>query len=163
MIFSGTSSNGVANSLVFTESQPVSSGKPVFQKGMSYTTWSSNAYNGSDSDESLRLLTETNTEWVAIAVFWYQTNISSHDIHADPERTPTNESVAHAISQAHNLGLKVMLKPMLDPLESEEPRLWPVWRGEIPPSDEWFESYSSFINFFAEFAEQNVRAFLSWM
>ncbi|UCE15265.1 MAG: hypothetical protein JSV12_05090 [Candidatus Bathyarchaeota archaeon] len=155
MIFSGTSSNGVAKSLVFTESQPVSSGKPVFQKGMSYTTWSSNAYNGSDSDESLRLLTETNTEWVAIAVFWYQTNISSHDIHADPERTPTNESVAHAISQAHNLGLKVMLKPMLDPLESEGPRLWPVWRGEIPPSDEWFESYSSFINFFAEFAEQN--------
>ena len=155
VVISGTSSDGVAKSLIFTESKPASSGKPVFQKGMSYTAWSSDAYNSSDSDESLALLTETNTKWVAICVFWYQTNISSHDIHADPERTPTNESVAHAISQAHNLGLKVMLKPMVDPLESEETRLWPVWRGEIPPSDEWFESYSSFINFFAEFAEQN--------
>jgi len=155
MVLSGMGSNDVARSLVFTESSPVSSGKPIFQKGMSYTAWSRNAYNSSDSDESLALLADTNTEWVAICVFWYQTNILSHDIHAEPERTPTNESVAHAISRAHSLGLKVMLKPMVDPLEGEETRLWPPWRGEIPPSPEWFESYSKFINFFAEFAEQN--------
>ena len=155
MVLSGMVSNDVARSLVFTGSPPVSSGKPIFQKGMSYTAWSRNAYNSSDSDESLALLADTNTEWVAICVFWYQTNILSHDIHAEPERTPTNESVAHAISRAHSLGLKVMLKPMVDPLEGEETRLWPPWRGEIPPSPEWFESYSKFINFFAEFAEQN--------
>jgi len=152
---SGTVAGGATKSLIFADSKLVSLEKPVFQKGMSYTAWSSDTYNSSDSDESLTLLTETNTEWVAICVFWYQTNTTSHDIHADPEHTPTNESVAHAIVQAHDLGLKVMLKPMVDPLEGEETRLWPVWRGEIQPSDEWFESYSNFINFFAEFAEQN--------
>ena len=155
LILSGTRLDGVAKSLVFTRSKPVSSGKPVFQKGMSYSAWSSDAYNSPDSDESMILLTETNTEWVAICLSWYQSDTSSYDIHADPERTPTTESVKHAISKAHNLGLKVMLKPMVDPLKSEETHPWPVWRGEIQPSDEWFESYSSFINFFAEFAEQN--------
>ncbi|MCW3987892.1 MAG: hypothetical protein NWE87_06205 [Candidatus Bathyarchaeota archaeon] len=153
--FSEAGLGGVAGSLVFAESELASSGKPVFQRGMSYVGWSNDTYNSSDSDESLALLVETNTEWVAISVFWYQTNISTYDIHADPERTPTNESVAHAISQAHNLGLKVMLKPMVDPLEMEGPHPWPVWRGEIPPSDEWFASYANFINFFADFAEQN--------
>jgi hypothetical protein len=29
------------------------------------------------------------------------------------------------------------------------------WRGEIQPSKKWFENYTSYINFFAEFAEQN--------
>jgi len=44
---------------------------------------------------------------------------------------------------------------MIEALEREKTRSYPVWRGEIQPSDEWFESYSNFINFFAEFAEQN--------
>ena len=87
--FSEAGLGGVAGSLVFAESELASSGKPVFQRGMSYVGWSNDTYNSSDSDESLALLVETNTEWVAISVFWYQTNISTYDIHADPERTPT--------------------------------------------------------------------------
>jgi len=140
---------------IFKETKLVSSDKPVFQKGMSYVARSSNAFSSSDSDKSLALLTKTNTEWVAICVFWYQSNISSYDIHADPERTPTIESVAHAIDRAHDLGMKVMLKPMIDLLETEGVRPWPAWRGEILPSDEWFESYANFINHFAGLAEQN--------
>lgn len=44
---------------------------------------------------------------------------------------------------------------MVEANEREETRSYPVWRGEIKPSDEWFESYSGFLNFFAELAEQN--------
>ncbi|HDQ05409.1 MAG TPA: hypothetical protein ENN36_01640 [Candidatus Bathyarchaeota archaeon] len=128
--------------------------EPVFQKGMSYSCWSSHGFGSSASDESLRLLAETGTEWIALCFSWYQSNTTSHDIQSS-SITPTTESLKHAISTAHSYGLKVMLKPMVEALEREETLFYPVWRGEIQPSDRWFESYSAFINFFAEFAEQN--------
>jgi hypothetical protein len=129
---------------------------PVYQKGMSFSAWSSDAFDTPESDESLALLTKTNTEWVAINFAWSQSNTTSHDIKIDPTRTPTTTSIEHAITTAHSLGFKVMLKPMVDTLEEEQTQGYPtVWRGQIQPSEEWFESYSNFINFFANFAEQN--------
>jgi hypothetical protein len=129
--------------------------KPVFQKGLSYSCWSNDDFGSSVSDESLRLLTETGTEWIALCFSWIQSNTTSHDIHLSSSGTPTPESIKHAITTAHSLGLKVMLKPMVEAVEREETLSYPVWRGEIQPSNEWFESYSAFINFFAEFAEEN--------
>ncbi len=140
----------------------VSDGNPVFQKGLSYTTWSSDAFSRPESDESLQFLTETNAEWIAVCLSWAQTNTTSHDIHPIPNHTPNNDSVKHVIALAHSLGLKVLLKPMVDTLEEETTQPYPVvWRGEIQPSDEWFDSYSNFINFFAEFAEENDVELLS--
>ncbi|MCW3976639.1 MAG: hypothetical protein NWE77_01765, partial [Candidatus Bathyarchaeota archaeon] len=147
-------SSGVAESSVFPEAA-VSYEIPVYQKGLSFSAWSNDVFSSSESDESLRLLTETNTEWIALCFSWIQSNTTSHDIHLSSSGTPTPESIKHAITTAHNLGLKVMLKPMVEAVEREEIRSYPVWRGEIQPSTEWFESYSTFINFFAEFAEQN--------
>jgi hypothetical protein len=144
-----------AESSAFPEAL-VSYEAPVYQKGMSFSAWSSDAFSSSESDESLVRLTGTNTKWIAICFSWAQSNTTSHDIHLDPNRTPTTDSVKHAITTAHRLGFKVMLKPMVDTLEEEKTQGYPtVWRGEIQPSDYWFESYSSFINFFAEFAEEN--------
>jgi hypothetical protein len=138
-----------------SEAEP-SYGNPIFQKGMSFSAWSGDAFSTPESDESMRLLAETNTEWVAINFAWVQSNTTSTDIRVDPIRTATTESVRHIINTAHSLGFKVMLKPMLDTLEEEQTQGYPtVWRGFIQPSDEWFESYSNFINSFAEFAEQN--------
>jgi hypothetical protein len=129
---------------------------PVYQKGMCFSSWSGDAFSSSESDEALALLTETNTEWVSICFSWVQSNTTSHDIRRDPIRSATNDSVKHAITEAHSLGFKVMLKPMVDTLEEEKTQGYPtVWRGEIQPSDEWFASYSNFINFFAELAEEN--------
>jgi len=147
-------SSGVAESSVFPEAV-VSYEIPVYQKGLSFSAWSNDVFSSSESDESLRLLTETNTEWIALCFSWIQSNTTSHDIHLSSSGTPTPESIKHAITTAHNLGLKVMLKPMVEAVEREEISSYPVWRGEIQPSNEWFESYSTFINFFAEFAEQN--------
>lgn len=135
-------------------SHKTSIGKPLFQKGMSYATYptkpnfSPDAYSSPDSDESLRRLAEINTEWVAINVVWYQPNASSSHIYANATKTPTNDSVTHAIDTIHRLGMKVMLKPMID---LEDGR----WRGEIRPSDGWFKSYAAFIGFFAELAQEH--------
>lgn len=133
-----------------------SNGRPVFQKGLSYTAYSPDEFSNPESDETLGRLAETNTEWVAICLSWIQSNTTSQDIHPDSVRTPTNESVRYAITKAHSLGLKVMLKPMVDTLEEEDVQgYYTVWRGEIEPSEEWFASYSRFINFFAGLAEEN--------
>ena len=137
-------------------SEQVSDFRPVFQKGISYSAWASDDFSSSESDESLAQLTQINTKWISICFSWVQSNSTSYDIHPDPERTATTDSVQHAIAIAHSLGLKVMLKPMVDTLEEEQIQGYPtVWRGEIQPSNAWFENYSNFINFFAELAEQN--------
>jgi hypothetical protein len=119
---------------------------PVFQKGMSYVSWPPN-FDSVDSNESLRLLSLTNTDWVAICVFWYQENIKSARIYAS-YNTPSNSSVIQAIDRAHELGMKVMLKPMVDPLDGN-------WRGLIPSSTEWFASYTNFMSFWAEFSQEH--------
>jgi len=119
---------------------------PVFQKGMSYVSWPPN-FDSANSNESLRLLRLTNTEWVAICVFWYQENINSTEIHPS-YNTPSNSSVIQVINTCHELGMKVMLKPMVDPLDGN-------WRGYIPVSAEWFASYTNFIGFWAEFSQEN--------
>jgi len=123
----------------------------VPQKGMSYATYSnltSNAYLTAESDESLRRMRWIGVEWVAINVNgWYQTNATSADIHSNTEQAPTDEVLRHVIQVARCLNMNVMLKPMID---LEDGR----WRGEIQPSQKWFENYTSYINFFAEFAEQ---------
>ncbi len=133
----------------------MSYGNAVFQKGVSYSAWSSGVFSSPESDESLRLLTKTNTEWIAQCFSWYQSSTTSYDIQLGSS-SPTIESIKHAIITAHSLGLKVMLKPMVEVLEREEDLSYSVWRGEILPSDDWFESYYDFINFFADFAEQNA-------
>jgi hypothetical protein len=153
-------SSGVADCLVSQKAE-LPDAKPVFQKGLSYSCWSNHDFGSSVSDESLRLLTETGTEWIALCFSWIQSNTTSHDIHLSSSGTPTPESLKHAITTAHSLGLKVMLKPMVEAVEREEALPYPVWRGEIQPSNEWFESYSEFINFFAEFAEENGVEFFS--
>ncbi|MBN1784963.1 MAG: hypothetical protein JW815_04430, partial [Candidatus Bathyarchaeota archaeon] len=54
----------IAGSSVFPVS--VSYEVPVYQKGMSFSTWSPDAFGSSESDESLALLSETNTEWISL-------------------------------------------------------------------------------------------------
>lgn len=129
----------------------------AFQKGMSYATYANmtpDAFSSAESAESLRRMRQIGVEWVAINVVgWYQTNADSADIHKNPKLAPTDEALIHVIQRAHDLDMKVMLKPMID---LEDGR----WRGEIRLSEPWFQNYSNYIYLFAEFAqEQNAEMF----
>jgi hypothetical protein len=119
---------------------------------MSYATYANltpDAYSSAESDESMKRMRQVGIEWVAINVDgWYQTNSTSADIHKNRDQAPTDSALRHVIQKAHSLNMSVMLKPMID-LENG------VWRAEIKPSPKWFENYTSYINFFADFAEQN--------
>lgn len=128
---------------------------PQFQKGMTYVTWNRTAYGSAFSDISLSNLAKTGAQWVGITTTWYQDTINSTEIKPS-QKTPTNESVIHAIQQVHKLGLKVMLKPQLDVFD------WRggFWRGDVDFSkaedwQAWFNSYKDFIVHYAKMAQEN--------
>jgi len=60
----------------------------------------------------------------------------------------TVSSIEHAIDTIHGLGMKVLLKPMLDVGDG-------TWRAYINPSDRdlWFANYTNFLGTFADIAE----------
>lgn len=131
-----------------------------FQKGMGYVTWSETAYSTDSSDESLGQMKELGCNWVSVLVTWYQTNCWSGDIHKT-KNTPTDESIRHAIQKAHELGMKVCLKPHLDLLDKSDGS----WRGEIgclreADWDKWFKKYTDYIMHYVRIAsEEGVEMF----
>jgi len=133
---------------------------PVFQKGMTYANWSKEGYLTFASDDSLKELSKTNTEWVALIVTWYQDKYNSTQI-KPIYKTPTDDSLRHAIRKIHALGMKVMLKPHLDVIKTGSGK----WRGDIGfnnPQDwrNWFDSYKKFILHYLEIANsENVELF----
>ena len=139
----------------------VAKARPQFQKGMTYATWTQEALGSGASDTSLQRLAEAGAEWVAFVPTWYQPQYNSTEI-APTGKTPSDESLRHAIDRARQLRLKVMLKPQLDLSEGAEIN----WRGEIDfPGDpagwrSWFESYGRFLLHYAALAQaQRVELF----
>ncbi len=124
------------------------------QKGMSYAAWWSGEYDAPDADLSLRNLTLTGADWISLIVTGFQDTVSSTTISFTTLATPTDTDLAHVIDQAHELGLKVMLKPHVDLIAPGS------WRGQIGEQftredqwEAWFASYRSFIEHYAELAQ----------
>jgi hypothetical protein len=118
-------------------------------KGMSYVGWSQYAYSSTDSNTSLANAKNAGCEWVAINVWWFQDTATSTVIAPDYTRYSVRpQSVKVAVDRCHQLGMKVMLKPMLDIKTGE-------WRANIVPSTAWFNAYHGFLNYWADFAEAN--------
>ena len=121
---------------------------------MTYATWHQDALGSAFSDTSLERLKATNTEWVAFVPAWYQLQYNSPQL-TPTSKTPTDDSLIHAIQRAHELGFKIMLKPHVDLSEGSGIN----WRGEIDFPNEagwraWFESYTAFILHYATLAQQ---------
>jgi hypothetical protein len=123
------------------------------QKGISYASWWPGLYSHPDADLSLANLADTGAGWVALIVTQYQDDIASTTIHATAA-TPTDDDLAHVITEARRLGLKVMLKPHVDLADDPD-----HWRGQIGQAfsevewNAWFASYQAFINHYAQLAE----------
>ena len=122
-----------------------------FQKGLVYTSWMADELSSPASDMMLAYLKESGFDTVSIMVPAYQDNIDSDIIFTnDMENgdTPTLDALEHAIETCHTLGLRVMLKPHVDPRTDEA-------RINIMPSDAWFDSLEEFTLRYAYFAQEN--------
>jgi hypothetical protein len=120
-------------------------------KGMTVTAWSAEAYNSSNFDQSITDLADIKANWVTFTVFWFMEKYNDTEIHRRPDLyTSSDSSLIHAIQKAHELNMKVVLKPMVDVVDG-------TWRGMISPFNWtlWFDSYRDFMNYYADLAEAN--------
>ncbi|MFH1552450.1 MAG: discoidin domain-containing protein [Candidatus Omnitrophota bacterium] len=122
-----------------------------FQKGLVYTSWVAEEFTMPVSDFTLAYLKEIGFDTVSIMVPAYQEEIDSVIIFTNDKPdgdTPTMESLKHAVEVCHKLGMRVMIKPHVDPRTNEA-------RVNIMPSEKWFDSYEEFILRYARFSQEN--------
>ncbi len=123
------------------------------QKGISYASWWEGRYSEPYADLALANLADTGANWISLIVTMYQDSISSFDIYST-SNSSSDDDLIHVISEAHNLGLKVMLKPHVDLTYDPD-----HWRGQIGLNftEEkwvtWFAGYKDFINHYAQLAQ----------
>lgn len=147
----------------FVLSCPVSSADAVIpvQKGVCYVSWDKESFESEFSDASLEKLAYLGVNYISLIVTHYQESTNSTEIKST-EQTSTDTSIKHVIRKAHELGIKVMLKPHIDLVGKFDGT---YCRSDIGFSKEtdwqaWFKSYQKFILRYAKIAEKmNVELF----
>lgn len=123
------------------------------KNGMSYTTnFSNNEIGDAQGLQSLLKMSQMGTNFVTMNVWWFQSSTTSTTIasNTSTKYSTSDASLDAAIDYAHSLGMKVMLKPMVDVNNG-------TWRGSILPSgttnvNAWFTSYTSMMDHYAQIA-----------
>ena len=95
---------------------------------------------------------------VSLIVHWGQEDIYSSEITPHSKETIPDSKLKKVIQRAHQLGLKVLLFPIL----WIEKRKMGQWRGTLSPQhlNSWWASYLRFIDHYATLAaEENVEVF----
>ncbi|MGB2601611.1 MAG: discoidin domain-containing protein [Candidatus Omnitrophota bacterium] len=131
--------------------KPVPISQQKFQKGVVYTSWMADELANPVSDLTLAYLKEIGFDTIAIMVPAYQKELDSKEIFTNDHPggdTPTDKALVHAIKTCHRIGLRVLLKPHVDPRTDEA-------RINIMPSDEWFDSYEKFVVRYARMAQEH--------
>lgn len=118
-------------------------------RGFAMPAWWFDTYGKSETVESFRKMKEAGANWVALSPFWYQDSKTSTRMAPHPQKSATDVSLRATIRAAKNLGIKVMLKPMVDARDGG-------WRGDFEPSNpaEWFTNYRTFITHYATIAQE---------
>ncbi|MBL7073101.1 MAG: discoidin domain-containing protein [Candidatus Omnitrophica bacterium] len=122
-----------------------------FQKGIVYTSWMADELALPVSDITLARVKGLGYDTVAIMVPAYQDALDSTLVFTNDKPngdTPTDKALKHAIKTSHELGLRVMIKPHVDPRTDEA-------RINIMPSEAWFDSYEALTVRYAVLAEEN--------
>jgi len=111
----------------------------------------SHGYGTTASGDSLSQLRTLGVNWISVIPFGFQRTPSDTAIRWVGSRfSETDERLRAVVTQAHERGIRVMLKP----------HVWlrpPAWVGEVAPRTEadwtaWFDSYRMFILHYASLA-----------
>lgn len=134
--------------------KPQSSESKFEFRGMSYPSFKNGNYATAESKVSLVELAKTGANFVAIIPTRFTKTLRDTEI-SPTAQTETDANVVRAIIDAHDAGLKVMLKPHVDAMNGK-PRL------DFAPADvgEWFRQYEAFLlNYARMAAEHHVELF----
>jgi hypothetical protein len=123
-------------------------GPSPLQKGVSLPIWTETV-DLLELRESLDDAVNAGVTYVAVNAIWFQETITSTVIAPDVTLySPSNETVRLVIDEAHDRGLAVMLKPMVNLSDDGS-----HWRGQIVGSEEWFTGTGGYGDFMAHFAD----------
>jgi hypothetical protein len=114
---------------------------------MNVTAYQANAFALPIADKALSDLRDTGTTSVALVTQWYMDHAASDVVAPDPAKTPSDQSLLHAMATARMLGMKVVVKPHVDVRDG-------TFRGDIQPlsPERWFASYRTMIGHYAQIA-----------
>ncbi|KWX56727.1 hypothetical protein ASJ79_02130 [Mycobacterium sp. NAZ190054] len=117
------------------------------QRGFALPTFLVTGYDGPDVEQSLREIKALGANWVQFNPAWYQDGRTSSRI-LRTSKSVSDAGQERAIQLAHQMGLKVLLKPALN-LEG-------VGSNHIAPADHetWFGAYTEFITHYAAMAQR---------
>ena len=149
--------------------------KKGFQKGVTFGAMKWDEWEKRFIDQSMNALEEFNVEWIIIIPDWFVfPNVTGTEIKPFyPEDgefpnptgwitpTLTDDELRDIIRKAKSKGLKVVLKPHVDPIDFG--MVEGSNRGSLRPTDwdEWFKNYEKFILHYAKLAqEENVDMFV---
>jgi hypothetical protein len=120
-----------------------------WDRGFNFTAWWSDHYASATAEDSLAQMMTTNPNAAAFIATWYTDDLRSSRI-APRENTPSDESLSLIIRRARAMGLRTMLRPIVDPYTGGG------WRGDYEPSDPalWFSTYRTFMYHYADLAER---------
>ncbi len=135
--------------------KPLAPSPGAFMKGMIYVGLAADVFASRLSDRVLGELAQTGANWVAVTPVWFQESYDATEVRPLSGFTPTDDSLRHVIRLAHRLGLRVLLRPVVEAEDGS-------WRGAFHPSDwdTWFSSYRRMIEHYAGLAAaEGVEAF----
>jgi hypothetical protein len=117
-------------------------------------------FRSQEFDKALDEISGIGINWVVLCVNQFQETYASTRIFPDNEKTVSDAELVHAIRAFRERNIKVMLKPMIEPLDS-------IWRGcishykgniiaEVETDNivKWFDSYRSMLKHYAQMAEE---------
>ena len=118
-------------------------------EGISVSGYWSSAYAlEGNAYDTIDYLASVGANTVSILSTWYQDTLTSTVMYPHSRITPDDAELGALIDYAHHKGLKVMLKPHIDPLKG--------WRANFAPTDpdQWFYHFKNdFILHYAQLAE----------
>lgn len=108
----------------------------------------------------LREIADLGASHVELVVAYYQLDGSSTEIGRHPRFSAPDDTLVRTIREAHALGLKVFVFPIL---RLERPRSADDWRGTLRPRDPaaWWRSYARLIEGLARLCERERVALFS--
>ncbi len=131
-------------------------------RGMSFGYLARPGYYASETARrAVDEMAEHGVTWIALMVTVVQESFASTRVFRDFEFTPTDGELQEIVARCHERGLRVMLKPMVECLDS-------AWRGRItfPDGDqqiqgrtsrywdEWFSSHERALLHYARLADR---------
>ncbi len=146
----GCWSPAVADDYTFTSGLPPAQTSDEFQRGVALGAYFRD--EGRAYESYLWEMRRAGADSVSLVVAWSQQDVRSTEIAPAESRTARDEDLRRTIQFAREMGLRVMLFPILH----VEERSMGEWRGRLQSTDvdAWWASYRHFVTHYARIAAE---------